>query len=184
MEIRPARPADSRMVVPLIMQASEDIASVLAGAREHSRVVAQLTHFFQQPNNRMSYQNILVAEVSEQVAGMVIFYYGADTPRLDQPIATYLRQQGQENVLEKEADDDEWYIDSLAVAPRYGGRGIGSALIGAVERKVLHVGHHKLALVVNEENQRAQRLYLRLGFRQDRIVHLYQHPYLHMVKYL
>lgn len=184
MEIRPARPADARTVVPLIIQASKDVAHILTGTQERCKVIAQLAHFFHQPNNRLSYQNTLIADVDGQAAGMIISYFGADAPRLDQPITAYLHQLGLETVLEKEADNDEWYIDLLAVSSYYSGRGIGSALIYAVEQRAQHLGQSKVALLVDEENTRAHRLYLHLGFKPERSINLYQHPHLHMIKNL
>ncbi|BCL82724.1 GNAT family N-acetyltransferase [Ktedonobacteria bacterium brp13] len=64
------------------------------------------------------------------------------------------------------------------------GSGIGTALIYAVEQRAQHVGQSKVALLVDEENARAHRLYLHLGFKPERSINLYQQPHLHMIKNL
>ncbi|HSF31600.1 MAG TPA: GNAT family N-acetyltransferase [Candidatus Tectomicrobia bacterium] len=56
-------------------------------------------------------------------------------------------------------------IHDLAVIPDYRGQGIGRLLLERVEGKGRELGCCKLTLEVREDNHRAQRLYLKNGFR-------------------
>ncbi|GHO89585.1 GNAT family N-acetyltransferase [Dictyobacter formicarum] len=186
MEIRPARPEDAPLVVPLFIQAMDDIASTLAGSEQPHEVQAFMTTFFQLPGNRLSYQNTLVAEEDQQVVGVLILYHGNQAAALDQPIIARLRElKNDPNItLDKEAEEDEWYIDTLSVSPRYGGRGIGTALLRAAEEHTSSGGPTKIALLVDKNSQRAYRLYQHLNYQQDAVVQISHHPYLHMTKNL
>jgi GNAT superfamily N-acetyltransferase len=55
-------------------------------------------------------------------------------------------------------------LTSLWVDPRFRGRGVGSALIDAVEEWALGQGLSQILLWVTETNQVAERLYERRGF--------------------
>ncbi len=55
-------------------------------------------------------------------------------------------------------------IHDLAVLPEWRGRGVGTALLAAVERKARADGCCKLTLEVLDDNEGARRLYERLGF--------------------
>lgn len=56
-------------------------------------------------------------------------------------------------------------ITHLEVAPGLRNRGVGQALVGAVERHLVGEGHERVALAVRTDNTAAARLYQRLGYR-------------------
>ncbi|GER87260.1 acetyltransferase [Dictyobacter vulcani] len=185
MEIRPARKADSAMAIPLILQANGDIATTLTGSDQMPEILQIMTSFFEGEENRLSYQNTLVAEEDGHAVGILILYHGSQAAVLDRPLIERLRQLKQDPslTLDKEADEDEWYIDTLSVSPTYAGRGIATALIEAAEERVRPAdGEAKIALLVDKDNYRAYRLYQHLNYQQDKVVQIYQHPFLHMVK--
>ncbi len=113
-------------------------------------------------------------------------YYGRDAIALDHPIIERLQHLVHDSSisLDKEADHDEFYIDTLSVSFDYAGRGIGTALMQAAEQRAWQHQHKKLSLNVDEENERAYRLYQHLGYQTEKIVYLYGHPYQHMLKHL
>jgi ribosomal protein S18 acetylase RimI-like enzyme len=57
-------------------------------------------------------------------------------------------------------------VHDLAVLPEYRGRGIGRALLRAVERVARERGCAKLTLEVQENNRKARRVYETAGFAQ------------------
>lgn len=57
-------------------------------------------------------------------------------------------------------------IHDLSVLPEHRGRGIGQALLRAVEATARERGYVKLTLEVLENNHRARRAYARAGFEQ------------------
>ncbi len=185
--IRPARPSDAHAAARLILAAFDSIIHHYSGEElnEDYRAV-WLEDWFQQPNNRFSYQQVLVKEVEGQVVGAILLYHGSEAAALDRPINEYLRRLRNDPnaALEPEADLDEYYIDSLSVSPAFSGRGYGTALIQAAEKKAQELHYHKIALNVEQDNERAYRLYQHLGYHTDKQRTLYGEPFDHMVKYL
>jgi ribosomal protein S18 acetylase RimI-like enzyme len=57
-------------------------------------------------------------------------------------------------------------IHDLAVLPEHRGRGIGLALLSAIELRARELGCCKVTLEVQENNHRARRAYERAGFAQ------------------
>lgn len=75
--------------------------------------------------------------------------------------------------LSREVDNTRFLIDGLAVAPDWRGRGIGAALLAALEAEAWRRGYRMMRLDVADANVRARALYLRLGFdpmRHDRLL--------------
>jgi ribosomal-protein-alanine N-acetyltransferase len=60
---------------------------------------------------------------------------------------------------------DEGYVQTIAVAPPYQGRGVGTRLLTALMDEARRVGVPSVGLEVRSDNERAQRLYRRFGFR-------------------
>lgn len=64
------------------------------------------------------------------------------------------------------------WMNYLAVAPRFRGRGLGRALVEHVERLLLERGCPKVNLQVRASNPQAVEFYRRLGYAQDESVSL------------
>ena len=64
------------------------------------------------------------------------------------------------------ASEGEVEFRFLAVAPSAQGRGVGSALIAAVEQHARSTGAHSLAICVRDTNTEAAAMYARMGFRR------------------
>ncbi|MBR2565975.1 MAG: GNAT family N-acetyltransferase [Paenibacillus sp.] len=182
-QIRPARPEDADQIVSLLVQAIDDIAYSLAGEADHERTLDILRDFVIQENNRISHQNIMVMEQDEQIAGMLVAYAGDDADQLDQPIIDRPgRDQDERYVLVKETRPGEYYLDTLSVSESFQGRGIGRALMAAFEQHARRLGHTRTALIVEQDNERARRLYERQGYIQDDVLLIGGHEYYHMIK--
>ncbi|KAA0766980.1 GNAT family N-acetyltransferase [Bacillus sp. SH5-2] len=182
--IRKATKTDAKLVAPLLYNALHEIAEKITGSTVEANVLRGLEKWFVQENNRLSYENCLVAEQDGKVVGVIVVYHGSDAEQLDAPIIRHLRELHEDEsiILEKEAELDEYYIDTLSVSNMYSGRGIGSKLIDAAELHAAEKGHEKIALLVNLENQRAFSLYEKLGYKKDQIVMLVGEPYAHLIK--
>ncbi len=61
-------------------------------------------------------------------------------------------------------DGRRGWIHHLAVDDAYRNRGVGTALVNAVEERLRAMGCLKVNLLVRRENQAAIRLYRRLGY--------------------
>ena len=63
---------------------------------------------------------------------------------------------------------DEYYVESISVAPAARGSGLGAALMRRAEEQAVAMGKRRMSLNVIGENEGAIRLYERLGYRITR----------------
>src|SRR6185312_9729679 len=118
--------------------------------------IKNLQLYFVQDGNRFSYQNAHVAEHNLEIVGLVLGFGGRDEPRLNAAVGPW---------LEREARDDEWYVDALAVFANWTRHGIGTRLMQTAERQARQRHYAKIALHVALENQQALDLYTHLGYK-------------------
>jgi ribosomal protein S18 acetylase RimI-like enzyme len=64
-----------------------------------------------------------------------------------------------------------WHVTGLAVDPEFEGRGVGRALTEALVDEARARGGRRITLRVFSSNERAQRLYERLGFELEGVLH-------------
>jgi len=69
-------------------------------------------------------------------------------------------------------DGHRGWINYLAVSPTHQRRGYATALMRAVERKLLEMGCPKINLLIRTGNVAVQGFYESLGFQQDEVVSL------------
>jgi ribosomal protein S18 acetylase RimI-like enzyme len=176
MQIRPAQPVDAEVAAVLLYSAYMHTQVTFPLREEHeSGFIERLQLFFRQDDNRFSYQNIQVAEESSAVVGLVLSFGGRDEARLNAAVASW---------LEQEAEDDEWYVDALAVFSNWGRRGIGTGLLQRAEQLARQQHYRKIALHVAQGNKQAFDLYAHLHYVVTQQIFLYQRPFVRMVKTL
>lgn len=181
--MRPATPTDASVVLELMYTAIGDIAHTLTGTTNKEQALLALRPFFEHTGNRISYENVLVEEREDQVIGFVLAYHGSQIATLDAPLIERVQQLGQDSsAIVPEARDDEYYLDSLAVDSAYQGQGIGTVLIHAFEQRAQQLGHHKVMLIVDQENPKARKLYERLGYTEDGQITVNGHEFYRMIK--
>jgi ribosomal protein S18 acetylase RimI-like enzyme len=100
-------------------------------------------------NERTRPENVLVAEVDGQVAG-----YGKIEHPTPLPASAHV-----------------WHVTGLAVDPAHEGQGAGRALMDALIELARERGGRRMTLRVFAPNERAQRLYERLGFVLEGVLH-------------
>lgn len=129
-----------------------------------------------------SYDNTLIAEMDGKPAGIMISYNGALYSTLR--VKTFSEVGHAMNCdlsnMADEAAAGEYYIDSLAVSHEFRHKGIGRALLTAAIEQGKALGIEKATLLVSPKNTHALRLYSSLGFKTTRMVHAFDHNYLHM----
>ncbi len=173
-QIRPAQPVDAELASVLLYSAYTHSHVTYPLREEHaSGFIERLQHFFRQDGNRFSYQNIQVAEQSSEVVGLVLSFGGRDEARLNATAGSW---------LEREAEDDEWYVDALAVFSNWGRKGIGTCLLQSAEQQARQHHYPKIALHVAQGNIQALDLYAHLQYVVTQQTFLYQRPYVRMVK--
>lgn len=175
-QIRAAQLSDAETAVALLYSAytHTPVTFPLQEAAQ-SGWIAHLQRFFLQEANRFSYQNILVAEQRSVVAGLVLSFGGRDEAPLNAAVGPW---------LEHEAQDDEWYIDALAVFKGWTRQGIGTRLLEAAELQARQHHYPNIALNVAEGNAQALALYTQLHYVVTEHTVLYDHPHVRMVKVL
>ena len=180
--IRPARALDAPAAGELLTATLGASADVLFGGGEHARAVERLALLFAQPGHRMSWQWARVAEVGDQVAGLLLSLPGArlDALSLDLlapmlrlfrlPALLGIAWRGLPLVLGREAQPDEYYIAHIAVSPARRRQGIATALLAQADDLAAENGLRKLSLIVDRQNHPARRVYDRIGFNVVRVV--------------
>ena len=175
-QIRPAQPVDAEVAAALLYSAYTHTHVTFPLLEEHaSGFIERLQHFFRQDGNRFSYQFIQVAEQRSEVVGLVLSFGGRDEARLNAAAGKW---------LEREAKDDEWYVDALAVLRNWDHKGIGTRLLRSAERQARQHHYPKIALHVAQGNQQALDLYAHLHYVVTQQTFLYQRPHVRMVKIL
>jgi ribosomal protein S18 acetylase RimI-like enzyme len=161
---RPARPEDARVLAELIDRAGEGIPRVLwARAAQPGQDPMEVgAARAARTEGGFSFTNAVVLDVDGTVAGMLLSY------RLDDPYDAGDLEQVPDVVrplIELEAQaPGSWYVNAVAVAAGFEGRGHGRALMGLAEDLGREAGATEISLIVADENDRARGLYERLGY--------------------
>jgi ribosomal protein S18 acetylase RimI-like enzyme len=107
------------------------------------------------------WEGATMAEVDGEVVGMLLGYRKGDEYRpVPATVAGFMRPIEE---LEAEAVG-AWFINMLGVHKNWRGKGVGSRLLDEAEQKRRETAAHGLALIVEDVNDGARRLYERRGF--------------------
>ncbi|KGR87189.1 GNAT family N-acetyltransferase [Lysinibacillus odysseyi] len=181
--VRQASMLDAEDIAPLIYEAIGDIAARLTGAQEDKAILEGLKELIQSEDNRHSYLYTYVAHEEEKILGMIVLYDGKTGKDLDGHLMKKLQKKhGSSYRIDKEAHDEEYYIDTVCVAPDARGRGIGTLLLHFAEQQAKKLGYTKLSLNVETEKTKARSLYEREGFVVTEPWEIIGEPFYHMVK--
>lgn len=183
--IRKAILEDAPKIAPLIYEAIGDIANRLTGETELPKVIACLEVLFRRTDNRHSYLHTYVAEneVTKDILGILVLYSGREGTKLDDSLQHWLKKKNAPiTSIDMEAYPDEYYIDTVCVDINARGLGIGTALLHFAEEVARNQGFTKIALNVETQKLKAQKLYTRLGYVVMEPWTIINEPFIHMVK--
>ena len=188
MPIRPARAEDAAALAPIILPVLEAMELPFLAAHGIETTRRLLTTAIQTAEYRYGYARGIVHISDGRITGAAFGYPSEDEAQIDQPFSVVLQQHRLDPAhrlfTDLEAFPDEWYLDTLAVAPQQRGRGIGAALLQALPEVALANGKNRIGLNVDEANPGARRLYSRLGYQTVGTRQLSGHRYEHMQKTL
>jgi ribosomal protein S18 acetylase RimI-like enzyme len=174
--LQPATPDQAPPASRLIYLTMKTTADHLFGMDSPQQGLQALESLFRMKSNRFSYQFTQIVMIENLLAGLVVAYPGKLMKSLELPMAWHLfKIRGLKGFLQffaralplagiKEAEDDEYFISNLAVLPEQQGRGLGSHILTQAEKRAATLGFKKISLTVDVDNDRARKLYERIGF--------------------
>ena len=169
MHIRPARAEDAAAIAPIILPVLEAMELPFLARHGLETTRTLLASAIAHPAYRYGYARGIVQILDGRIAGAAFGYPAEDEAQADAPFAVVLQQHRLDPTqllfTDLEAFPDEWYLDTLAVAPEQRGRGVGQALLRALPEVALARGKTRIGLNVDEANPGAHRLYTRLGYK-------------------
>lgn len=142
-----------------------------------SDVKNAIENLFRHTRNWFSFEHSYFIEVSGEIAGMALIYNyeqkKKENLRTSLLILKYLKWSifAQLTYLLKslhivgQITESECYLNNIAVYPKYRGLGFGAKLFGVIEEEARKTGSKIIALDVEIYNEKAIRLYERLGYK-------------------
>jgi ribosomal protein S18 acetylase RimI-like enzyme len=165
MNIRRATSNDAEAMATHMLLAMEDIVYQFIGERDTTKAKEFLLHFAAREANQYSWQNCWVGEEEGAVVATVNLYDGAQLNALRQPVVEHIRSRFHNAFQpEDETGPGEYYIDTVGVDGNHRGKDIGSKLLQFLVEEYVTKRGQTLGLLVDEENPKAKRLYLKVGF--------------------
>ena len=175
-QTRAATVDDAEVNAQLIYMTMGTMADYLLGNDNAAQANSIILQLFQRRSSRYSYQYADLAIIDGEVVGLLLSYSGKVLKSLQFPMVKsvfavnefpealrfFFRSLPLMNIKEVEAD--EYFINNVAVFPKFQGYGVGKFLMKLAERRAAEAGLNKCALTVEKANVRAVRLYEHLGY--------------------
>lgn len=166
MVIRKAKQEDSKFIAPYILLAMEDIVYEFIGEKSYEKATEFLNAMVSEKGNQYSYENCWIIENEDGIVGTACLYDGGKLHELRQPVAQYIKDNfGRDFNPEDETQSGEIYIDCVGVNPNQQGKGIGSKIFEFLIDEYIVKQGKTLGLLVDNDNPKAEKLYLKLGFK-------------------
>lgn len=165
MPFRPARIEDAALLAELVDYAGEGLPSYLwakiAGPGERPEEIGRRRA--EREEGSFSYRNATMIECDGHAAGTLIGYVIPDQPEAISPEmpAMFVPLQQLENLA-----PGTWYVNVLAVLPRFRDRGLGTRLLQLANETGRRFGTRGMSVIVSDANTGARRLYERIGYRE------------------
>lgn len=184
MQITKATTEDMPQVVELLKIILDEMELPFYLKNDPQEVTKLFVATFQSPLYQEA-ADVVVAKMDNQVAGVAFGYPSANEEKLKDEFQNHFDQVAlapQPIYEEAEADDDEWYLDSLVVNPDFQNHGIGTKLLNALPEYAKARDLKMVGLLVDDLNPDAERLYRRIGFQLDHRQIVSGHHYQHLIK--
>lgn len=157
---RPAGKEDCRITARLFSIATDGVADYiwtkLAAPGEDIFDAAVMR--YSSDDSQFGYKNTTVAEINDNIAGMLVAY------PIEQPPDPHTDSDPVLLPYTKLEVEGSYYISAMAVFDEYRGKGIGTEFLEIAKRQSIDKGFPQLSLIVFEQNEGAKRLYERNGF--------------------
>lgn len=162
-------------VAKLIIQSSGEVFKDMNINFENKK--EEICQFlFRSDQNKFSYQNTLVYEIGNEIAGLIIVYKNEKTLIENQKKILELKYNVPINIS-AETFPGYTYIDSVSVVEKFQGQKIATKLINEVFEK-----EKKCSLIVNKEKTKTIRFYEYLKFSKVKELKLFGNQYFLMIR--
>ena len=180
--IRKAKPSDKKDIAELCYIIWSQLDIDMVKEVEKFRLLNIMEQSMVDVKYRGHISNVWVYEIDGNVAGCLIAYPGnkeleLEQAWLDMDLEADIKSYGTPMPM-KEANDDEWYIETVATFPNYRGNGVATKLIKHV---IANYPDEKWSLNCDIDNLTALRVYEKLGFEIASEFDLYGHKHYHLV---
>lgn len=174
-EIYNATEEDAHIVAQLMLKALGDYANFLMMTDNKEAILSRIQICFKSPEpNQLHQSNFIIAWLDGFVVGEASCYAGNKIEEYNKNLSNIIsefheRDEKIDHVLElleylKEANKDEYYMDTLSVDPECRGKGIARLLVEKVCERAINEGFSKVSLVVQEGKEHLLDFYKKLGF--------------------
>lgn len=184
--IRPAEKKDLPEITPLILVILKDMELPFLDLVSEKEVLTILEEAALEPTYRYSLTRGIVYEKEGKIAGVAFGYCDTEEEIIDLPLSKILAAHNLDSELklfkDPETFPDEWYLDSISVAEKFRGQGIGTKLLEALPKIAKKNHRSKIGLAVDKKNPKAKRLYEKMGFKEVGEYQISGHNYDHMQK--
>lgn len=171
---RTGRDADCQTLAELIDIASDGVAKFLCHDLVPGLSLVQLiSQELAGDNYPHSYKSAIVAEIENEVIGMALSY-PSHFHKITDEMRKFFPKERLEHLKHFYSSrvENSWYLDALAVKPKFRRQGVGSKLIELTKEKAKQNGYDVLSLIVFADNLPAIALYNLQGFEVVKKVEL------------
>lgn len=184
--IRKAIKEDAKEIVPLIFTILEDMELPILKEVSKDKLKYVLEKGIEIENYRYSYNHTWVYEIEGKIAGIIVAYNGAveeEDKNTWKCLATeYNLGTDMPLFLDKETENEHYYIDTVSVHKDYRRQGIGKKLMEYVPLMAKENNKKIISLNCDKENLKAKALYEQYGFETESEKVLSGHIYNYMVR--
>ncbi|MGO3731737.1 MAG: GNAT family N-acetyltransferase [Vagococcus sp.] len=185
--IRFAKPEDASQAMDLVMIVLKDMELDIFNKLSEEKVKELLVQaYIEEPDYRYGYNNAIIKEVNNEVAGVVFGYPNEREKTIDDAFVAFLIKNDltEEYRLfhDLETFENEWYLDTIVTSPTHRGKGIASELINALPELAKKHNKSIIGLNVDKINDNARKVYLKNGFVQVGEIEIAHHDYDHLQK--
>ncbi len=166
MVIRRATLADCEDLAYYIMLAMEEIVYAFIGKKDKDEATKFILELVKTPGNQYAYTNGWIIEMYGWAVGGAIVYDGGMLYEFRKPVEDkILSKYGLPFIGEDETQAGEFYLDCIGVNAGHQRKGIGCQLLRFLINEYVSNQGKTLGLLVDKDNPKAMRLYLKIGFK-------------------
>lgn len=172
--IRQASIDDLEKVCDLILMAAAVLFEDITQSEDLAVHKKLLKKYYVLPENKFSYENVLVYEHEGDIAGCVVFYETSKEPLFNKNMENLSKHYK----FDLEGIPGTIYIDSIAVKEEYQGLGISKELFNYIFKHY----EQDLSLLVEQHKEETKAYYERLGFENQGLKILFNAPVYEMIR--